>query len=158
MSKKINSRPFVVSAAIALMLVLAACASTGGSSGPSDARGDTLSDYQKRLPAKPALAAYEFQLQQRIDNAFATQYWNFHNANTSRGSQNTFGFDVLVRADGRMAPDENDVRRSKREEPVLTGLAVQALMKVNADPVPFPADLTKEVGSTFRYHAQFTEE
>jgi hypothetical protein len=102
------------------------------------------------------LAAYKKHLQERIDVAFAAQDRGFNFARAAQGrSGRASWLLIVVLDDGTFAAVKDDLDRSMREQPLLTGVALRALSEIADHPAPFSPELVKEVGHRFLYNARF---
>jgi hypothetical protein len=117
----------------------------------------TLGEMQRMEPGRPALAAYMYRLQQRIDHAFFQELRDHRLAGEGIvGSGHGLRLLLTVLADGRLGCDTEEVKLRTTQEPLLADAAFRALARITEKPEPFSPELKKEVGSSFTYAAHFS--
>jgi len=138
-----------------VLLALAGCA-VSATQPEIDMATETLSDLQKAYPGAPEFARYLYRFQRRIDQGFFEEMGSWHHSGgAAPGSRHSFSILVVVLADGRIGADDKDLKRSRKEEPVLTEVALRALGGISDHPEAFSAELVREIGRSFRYRARF---
>lgn len=113
----------------------------------------SLEDVQMAMPGKPNTAAYQFDLQRRIQASWEEEFRIMLNEHVRIGNYRTVSLTVVVSADGHIGVREPEVRRLRRQEPLLADAVLRTLIRVSEHPVPFPADVVQEVGPSFVYRA-----
>ena len=140
--------------AVFLLLVTTGCNTLEPKRGePLDPIHASLEDVRMAMPGKPNTAAYQFDLQQRIQASWEEEFRIMRNEHVRVGNHRALSLTVVVFADGHIGVRDPEVRRLRRQEPLLADVVLRALIPVSEHPVPFPAEVVQEAGPSFVYRA-----
>ncbi len=113
-------------------------------------------DYLENDPVNPLRALYIYELQRRIDTLFSRELFAaYYGSGLNVPPGRRIRFMVTVLADGRIAADMDEIKSQLRREPELAFVVLRVLMKITADPRPFPAALIDSGQDMIRYEASF---
>ncbi len=113
-------------------------------------------DYLENDPTNPIRALYVYELQKRIDTLFGRELFAaYYGSGINVPPGRRIRFMVTVLSDGRIAADIEEIKSQLKREPELAAVVLRVLMKITADPRPFPAAMIESGHNMIRYEAAF---